>query len=575
MRFSCTFLLMITVIAIGLLMTSASAQETLAEQRADVTLKIAKKLEARGEFDKAADAYLQSYRLDAERLTHWHMDSFQKSNRLVELAEFLTEDRLRNSETEQVVHLFTYLMQDKVTHPAGLVYLRRLWKIRTQHRNYVMEVIPRSVWKDVPTPILIDLVKPILIPTDDAAEGDGWDRITGGKDSLYYIDALRQNSSMLQQLERDISGQVNAHPEWKAGVAVLCYLEAKLGNNKRSVELLRQLLEDAKDQPIPIKSAWSLAVGLRGQHEPLDLLVIRLLENCLPPGPVEGDPRTLPIVDLAKLYAKFNREKEAVELLYRMAPDKDVAAPLMADEVNSTNHGATALIEIGFPVDAMILTKPFVQRHHKHKEGWDQLWVNSGVNHLLKTENKAKAAIKPQDVSKALQRGLFVGNRNENQKATTNSVIDLGLHLRGQRETRPKICSTLMSVLAASVQQQKPVDAADTLAAAELDRRLMELFGQHPRDLSAGIAATTFAFLRNDLIAAEHRLDKLSAVIDPAEPSAGDVAIWLVARQAIAHEQTRIAGQKLADHALAAAKRQSDENWKTAIESEREQYRNR
>ena len=70
-----------------------------------------------------------------------------------------------------------------------------------------------------------------------------------------------------------------------------------------------------------------------------------------------------------------------------------------------------------------------------------------------------------------------------------------------------------MSVLAASVQQQNRFDAADTVAsAAELDRRLTELFEQHPQDLSAGIAATAFAFLQKDLIAAERRLDKLRAV---------------------------------------------------------------
>ena len=88
--------------------------------------------------------------------------------------------------------------------------------------------------------------------------------------------------------------------------------------------------------------------------------------------------------------------------------------------------------------------------------------------------------------------------------------------------------------------------------------------------MEAGIAATVFAFLRNDQESAENRLQKLEELVDGKESRETDLCLWLVARLALASESTRATGEKLADRALTAAGKQSDPLWKEAIRGGRE-----
>ncbi|MDB4439707.1 hypothetical protein OAF42_02785 [Planctomicrobium sp.] len=106
---------------------------------------------------------------------------------------------------------------------------------------------------------------------------------------------------------------------------------------------------------------------------------------------------------------------------------------------------------------------------------------------------------------------------------------------------------------------------------AELDQRLVTLSEQRPKSIEAGIAATVFAFLRNDLDSAKDRLNRPHAI--RGYPASDGVAFWLVAQYTLRYDQMRIIGAVLAERALAAAEKQPDSGLKEAIHRERSRVR--
>ena len=143
--------------------------------------------------------------------------------------------------------------------------------------------------------------------------------------------------------------------------------------------------------------------------------------------------------------------------------------------------------------------------------------------------------------------------------------LDLMLSVRGEgQDADPTVFSPVIDILqlvanAEGAQAKKDV--------AELDQKLLSLSETEAGGLEAGIAATVFAFLRNDLESAKDRLQRLQAIRD--YPESDGAAFWLVARHALKYEQTRIIGAVLAERALTAADTQPDSGLKEAILRER------
>ena len=135
------------------------------------------------------------------------------------------------------------------------------------------------------------------------------------------------------------------------------------------------------------------------------------------------------------------------------------------------------------------------------------------------------------------------------------------LSVRGEGpDAQATVFSPVIDILKLAVESKGPNAAKDI---AELDKRLVTLSEQHPKDIEAGIAATVFAFLRNDLDSAKGRLKQLQSITD--YPESDGAAFWFVAREALRHDQTRIIGAVLAERALTAAKTQPDSGLKEAI----------
>ena len=151
----------------------------------------------------------------------------------------------------------------------------------------------------------------------------------------------------------------------------------------------------------------------------------------------------------------------------------------------------------------------------------------------------------------------------------TSGVIDLMLSVRHQGpDGTPEIVSPVIELLKLAANFDGPNTKKEI---ADLDARLRLQSEVNPNDIQAAVAATVFAFLRNDTKVVNDRLKRLQglALSSKPEDQLANTGLWLVARQALRHDSTKAFGEALAAKALASAEKLSDPNIKKAIIGER------
>lgn len=151
--------------------------------------------------------------------------------------------------------------------------------------------------------------------------------------------------------------------------------------------------------------------------------------------------------------------------------------------------------------------------------------------------------------------------------AASDQPIDLMVSVRGE-EGQSTVFSLILDVLEVALESEES-EAGE--AASEIDRELVKLSEADPEDLETLVAATVFAFLRDDWPSEEHRLNKLlnleAATSD--DPNPEEIALWLVARYALQYKETRSVGEVLAERGLAAGGEELESEVREAIISER------
>lgn len=585
----------------------------------------AKSLEKQGKLEEAAEAYFDAYRLAPGQLTYEQFLAIKKAKRTREFVEVFTVDRLKQvTEIAQpAARIVRDLLKDEATCLDGNVFLKNMWRARPQETWSLLSWRTDEVWDNVTDTVF--LIRDRVLPTDIKNEGAGWKRFTidriGDKEGTgsglpadlepLFRDNPQQKDS-LRKLAREVEARVAQYPQWKAGVALLGFLEAELGNEQRAVELVEQVLAETENA-IPPKSAWVFGLALEGKNAALDSLVMRLYEKNIAANRDPAYPiRISSLQNLAGLYAKYGRREEARRLLMRLTKPEgihsgkvsewvmcpDARGPRGTDPVNPIKKNdqrcmechrkernlynytvmSNKLADIGYPVHAY-LSLARIDNSFYNAYGSDEAWAKAnttatdleyaGRETFKPILRKAKQALTAQAVVAALESGAFIDIDSTNPVIAKKAAsIDLMVSVRGENGK-----STLFSPVVDMLQLvAKSKGDKEAIAKLQIDQLLSEAFDKDSDNLDAGIAATVFAFLRGDGKAAEKRTQKLNELVAGKDPQASDVALWLVARLALANERTRDIGRKLADRAVAAARNQNDKLWQEAVTRERSTF---
>ncbi len=543
---------------------------------------LAQLLEKQGQLDEAADAYLKAYRLSPALLAKEHVPTIVTSGRTRQLVDVLTPDRLRQlnfiNDAAAVVNL---LLSDEVTRAEGYRLLRQEWSASERnHHDWLSESLNaryKNMWSGVPDPDFY--IRSKLVPSDFAAEGDGWNRFRVESWGVplseepvwgmpFGLKPLLQHKDVLKQVAEDVEAAVAQHPYWKAGPALLCFLEAELGNSDRSAELLRQLLNDAEKEAIPRESAWVFGLALQGRNEELDQLVIRLYEHSLEQWPTE-DLRDSPLNNLAALYRKVGRNEESRKLLQRLETDDEATIDAGAAATNQSDSGFK---------EAILRERSEIRESIKITRSRELV--------------KEYGDLTPETVIAALDDGLFAYPLDKNhpetkQPSSWGGPIRLRTSVRDEGG-HDELFSPVIDLLSLIATPNGSVTEESIL---KLDRKLVELSDQRGLGIGrieAGVAATVFAFQRGDPKSATKRLKDLrfyGNYYHGKGRTPFDLNLWLAVRNALnlepmdvqevsyrqEPEETIAVAKKLAEYAIRAARNSSDPQVEQALLRERDE----
>ena len=206
----------------------------------------------------------------------------------------------------------------------------------------------------------------VLIPKDVENVGNGWEAMYGDVQGgwLSQIQKVLDEPTTRELIDR-VRPKAKEHENWLAGAAMLAVLESLNGDYEHAKRFLKQ-----KDNLVGMKwyHAKYLGLSLQGKDRGLDRQIIKLYEASLEQRSPKSPYRTTAVHELAKLYHKFERKQDSLDLMYGLADrERKVEEYLVenwgrAETVNLDHEriwdlrtAVETLNSIGYPMDSLTL----------------------------------------------------------------------------------------------------------------------------------------------------------------------------------------------------------------------------
>ncbi|MEM7475534.1 MAG: hypothetical protein AAF483_11140 [Planctomycetota bacterium] len=383
----------------------------------------------------------------------------------------------------------------------------------------------------------------------------------------------------MRELIDDIKPIVRENDNWIAGSAILASLEAMAGNFEpakqwvaANYETVRAYEQESDRDEFLASYAGFLGVVLEGRDRELDLLVIKLYEQSLKYRNAGSPYRESRVHELAKLYHQCGRSDDGCNLLYGLVDRESKVDEYLvenwgrAETVNLDHEriwdlrtAVTTLNSIGRPMDSLSLLSriTFEQRRKAGQyKGGGYHYNDSYLENAIRDSQKL---VSPRAIVKALGCGVLpiglASNINEQTGEIDNPIIELL-----EQVARTELSGESKKAFA---------DVNPRLMEADvMGQHLADLMQQEPANSDIVVAASIYAFLRDDIDTAKERLKKLAVVAEsnPA-PRAADVNLHLVAKYAVEHNETSDLGFQLAQHAMKASK-DMDAKWQEFFQNQ-------
>jgi tetratricopeptide (TPR) repeat protein len=527
---------------------------------------------------------------------YWEVENaFRQANKLDELAAMFETMELKNLGGYYVVqNLVSNLLRDAQSQERGLRLFRKVWAAYPQQRaEMIGQFVSDDLWK---LPEIYNYAREALIPApgqkvvarwaglDAINSWSGGGEVNGVAEQLLGA-AAKQN--MLDALQREVSEAVDRNPDWSAGKVLLVMIRARRGQLDDAVRGVKELLaEDAKDKhPIPYATRLFLAQEL-GDREAFRPLVLTLYETAMKENGEENsglDYEYHPVRRLVALYKKLGRNADARAVALRVARRRDSNNydPTYALARRSESIAALGreLLDLGYPADALaqfnevLSSSEAIAAMKQYRGGGDNNYIINQLHEGLRAALRGpSAATLGQTV-----RALLEPASGPSDSAGPVPAVDFAMLVEPREADRAAIRSLLADTLASAVRRGE--------LKAEVSARVDDLVKAHPDDLAAQVAAVLVAAASGPGAAEDQTLaaaaTRLLAVVEKApldDLSSGSRAnarqraeaarrlgLWLAARACWTRDVTREAGDRLAAHALEAARRQPDALWALAM----------
>jgi tetratricopeptide (TPR) repeat protein len=562
---------------------------------------IAQQLASTSNYKDACDFYLAALRAQPSLLSNDYytiQSAFEQAQRNDDFIAFLKEvDLTKLGQSYYVTNLIQNLLQNEATRQQALDLFQRMWDAFPAERpNMLSNIYQDDIWQ---LPVMYQYVHDAVIPADAAAMSNPW---AGLQDYniLSRLVTTARSQNKLDPLYEEVLAKTNEIPNWHAGQAVLAVIEAQRGNFDASAARLTGLM-DSQKQAINLYTRYYVALQLK-EYEPLAPTLVRWYEEGMHEYQQDnwgwgGGPKT----ELAELYVKVGRKHDARTALLEVWTQADfsryygygnagyAAYARLANAVDVGQRLTTA----GFPVDALRIYGEASMNPTEFQQA-RQYGGDYYMQQFEQGRTAAAAAINADTLTEALalwlttstprapdsdaaetqQPGAAEPTTDENPIEQKQPAIDLLLTVQSQSLRDSRVTSLFEPALDAI--------AGNEEALARVTDQLDAVRRENAADFSVDVVSALLAFSDTDSperwpSAIQQLIDRMNAA--PLEELPGgerpgsaqraaakeQLALWIVAREALRHPETRDAGLQLADRALAAARLQSEDTWALAM----------
>jgi hypothetical protein len=560
---------------------------------------IAQQFASASNYKDACDFYLAALREQPALLSNDYytiQSCFEQAQRNEDFIAFLKEvDLTKLGQSYYVMNLVQNLLQNEPTREQALELFQRMWDAFPAERpNMLSNIYQDEIWN---LPVMYQYVHDAVIPADAASMSNPWSGLQD-YNILSRLVTTAQAQSKLDPLYEEVLAKTNEIPNWHAGQAVLAVIEAQRGNFDASIARLTGLM-DSQKQAINLYTRYYVALQLK-QYDPLAPVLVRWYEEGMQEYQQDnwgwgGGPKT----ELAEMYLKVGRKADARTALLEVWTQADFSRyygygnagyAAYAKLANAVDIGQR-LTTAGFPVDALRIYGEASMNPTEFQQA-RQYGGDYYMQQFDQGRSAAAAAINADTLTEALALWLTTSKAqtpdtpptaepataepmtDENPIEQTPPAIDLLLTVQSQSLRDSRVTSLFEPALKAIAGN----DEALNKVTAQLDA----VRNENAADFSLDVVSALLAFSDTDSpdrwqSATQQLIDRINA--DPLEelsngerPSSAQraaakeqLALWIVAREALQHPETRDAGLLLADRALAAARRQSEDTWTLAM----------
>ncbi|HEV8062836.1 MAG TPA: hypothetical protein VGP68_23355, partial [Gemmataceae bacterium] len=390
--------------------------------------------------------------------------------------------------------------------------------------------------------------------------------------------ALARKQERLGELRTEVEAAVNKKPTWLGGKALLAVLDIQLGAKERGRQEWLEVFDNPKADPPPIPR-FVFAQELEF-YAGVEDLAIKSLEAGVDDMAKEQDYQfnNNPARRLIWWYKLQGRKADARKLLDRLANLDMVDPGYYAGNPGYWEYQvaqqkitiAQDMLRSGDPVGAIRIYNQLLAEKEKLEEAAQ--WGGGDFSQQAEMGMRAVLkGLKPELLPAVVE--ILLTPRAK--PAPNQPMIDLVMIIEAQELKRASVTSLFASAIKAT--KQTPV------VRKEAGAKLATLTTQYPTDISVQTASALMAFVEGRPEDIRRAVDRLINLVDstsleplPANGKANarqraeaalQIPLWLVARECLAKDQEMFwpQGEKLANRAAAAAKRQTNLLFATTI----------
>ncbi len=575
---------------------------------ARLRFQVAQQLAQAGRVDESIGHYLAALKKEPALIGQNYQNLqqvFRRANRTGELAALLDDiDLATIGNPSAVMNMILTTMSNQRARPAGtttgnaptddnaagLKLFRRAWNAYPTYRPTLVRYLQRNDLVNLPE--VFEYTREIVFSEAALSAGDPWgvgQQIIGttlnGNTAVIMTNTtqlidMAQRRQSLPALQKDLEQNLEKHPTWLGGKALLAMIAARSDDPPRAKQIAEELMAD-RQHPIPFYTAWMLGQEL-DRYQQMQPLVQALYEAaCNQPIGSVNPNLSGPVRRLVEIYKQTGDREKARSLVHRSIRDTSNAGlgnqypagyPAYL-KLNQAPQISQQLVALGFPLDAVRYLNEILE-DESLPETARQFGGNNLEPQLRQLEqllaNARNSITSEKNLAETLE--ALLEPRPDPVRKAGQPAVGLMLQIQPRETRQARMTSLVEEVLRSAAKGEHQQAARDRVAA---------LLEKYPQDVSVEIVAALCALAegRSEAVAAAlAQLDSLvqqSPLEELAEGARANsrqraeaarwLGLWLVAREGLkVPEQCEVA-VRLAKRALAAAKRQSDRKFALAI----------